>query len=492
MHVLSVTDIIDAISAIGDDISVSKRAAAACKIADHVFPGRVFTANDPEYREEQDFNWSQTCWLPAACFIQPRTTAEVAAAVVVIRNVQVKYAVRSGGHNPNAGFGSIDESGVLLDLHGLDTLNLGHGGILQAGPGNTWGRVYDFLDPHGVSAIGGRHYTVGLPGFFLGGGMTFFPNLYGLGTDSVVNYEVVLANSTVVNANAEENADLFRALKGGGPNFGIVTRFDIQTHPLHNVQYSLNLYDPSDYVNILNATVAVQAAMESDPKIGFFLNVNPTVIIAGLLYADWPASPPAAFDAFASLKSFWGPFIPTTNGSIASLTSAINIGDFPAKREPFAASTEVDHELYIQVHQRYLKLLETDMPSANLSYTIQPVATGAIQAGEKRGGNALGLEVVPQSWWAPLVEWFDDSDDAAAHKVLNDLGHSVQALAKGQGKALDYQFMNDASHTQTILDSYGSDNARFLKEVAEKYDQEGTLQTLQNDGFLLRKLDSRA
>ena len=158
---------------------------------------------------------------------------------------------------------------------------------------------------------------------------------------------MVLANSSIISANADENPDLFRALKGGGPNFGklvfplrfpllnevsgIVTRFDIETHPLHHVQYSLNLYDPSDYINILNATVQVQEAMDSDPKIGFFLNVNPTVIIAGILYAGWPVSQPKAFDAFARLKSFWGPFIPTTNGTVASLTSAINIGDFPAK-----------------------------------------------------------------------------------------------------------------------------------------------------------------
>lgn len=71
--------------------------------------------------------------------------------------------------------------------------------------------------------------------------------------------------------------------------------------------------------------------MEDDPKIGFFLNVNAPAIIAGLLYADWPASPPAVFQEFTSLKSYWGPYIPLTNGTIASLTSAINIGDFPAK-----------------------------------------------------------------------------------------------------------------------------------------------------------------
>lgn len=112
---------------------------------------------------------SQTCWLAAACFIQLRSTADVAATLKVIEHVGTKFAVRSGGHNPNSGFGSIDGSGILLDLHGLDLLSLSEDGILHAGPGKQWGEVYDFLDPHGVSAIGGRHYTVGLPGFLLGG-----------------------------------------------------------------------------------------------------------------------------------------------------------------------------------------------------------------------------------------------------------------------------------------------------------------------------------
>lgn len=102
--------------------------------------------------------------------------------------------------------------------------------------------------------------------------MPTFPNLHGLETDSVLNHKVVLADSTIVNANKATNSDLHCALKGGGCNFGgstplsgisktmaqmlmekpgIVTRFDLQTYPTIKVQYTMNLYDPSDYVNIL-------------------------------------------------------------------------------------------------------------------------------------------------------------------------------------------------------------------------------------------------
>ena len=112
---------------------------------------------------------SQTCWLPAACFIRLGSTRDVAAALKVIRHTGTQFSVRSGGHNPNSGFGSIGANGVLLDLHDLKGLSLGEGGVLHAGPGSQWGEVYDFLDPHGITAIGGRHYTVGLAGFLLGG-----------------------------------------------------------------------------------------------------------------------------------------------------------------------------------------------------------------------------------------------------------------------------------------------------------------------------------
>lgn len=114
---------------------------------------------------------------------------------------------------------------------------------------------------------------------------------------------------------------------------GIVTRFDIRVHQTWRVWYSLNLYSPADYKEVLNATVQVQSAMEKDKNIGFFLNVNPTIIIAGLLYAEWTTAP-AAFAPFAQLNSL-GAYLPETNGTIASLAASINIGSTSARyKEP--------------------------------------------------------------------------------------------------------------------------------------------------------------
>jgi hypothetical protein len=130
----------------------------------------------------------------------------------------------------------------------------------------------------------------------------------------------------VVSANAQENSDLWQSLKGGGSNFGIVTRFDLETHPeLLNVNYTINVYDPSDYVNIHAAAVKLQEDMETDPKISFFVNVQPAFITAGLFYAEHlpEGQKPKAFEPFLNLKSLLQSALPTTNGTMSQLVEAL-------------------------------------------------------------------------------------------------------------------------------------------------------------------------
>lgn len=105
---------------------------------------------------------------------------------------------------------------------------------------------------------------------------------------------------------------------------GVVTRFDLQTYPLIPTQYTINIYDVSDYAAILRAAVDVQEAMETDPKIGLFVNVRSTYVAVGLLYADIPSERPKAFDSFFNLKSLIKAAVPTTNGTIYSLVTAIS------------------------------------------------------------------------------------------------------------------------------------------------------------------------
>lgn len=101
------------------------------------------------------------------------TTQEVASALAIVRKTGSKFAIRTSGHNPNVGFSSVDGSGVVLDLRGLNSKALDGDNILHAGGGCVWGDIYPFLEEHGRSPIGGREVQVGLGGFLTGGAYSY-------------------------------------------------------------------------------------------------------------------------------------------------------------------------------------------------------------------------------------------------------------------------------------------------------------------------------
>jgi FAD/FMN-containing dehydrogenase len=114
---------------------------------------------------------STTCWLPAACFIRPRNALHVAVILKVVTFLEARFAVRSGGHNPNAGFASVDQSGVLIDLQDLRTLDMQNDEkeVVTIGTGARWGQVYEYLDNRSLGIVGGRDVHIGVGGLLLGG-----------------------------------------------------------------------------------------------------------------------------------------------------------------------------------------------------------------------------------------------------------------------------------------------------------------------------------
>ncbi|KAI1245349.1 hypothetical protein MGN70_012239 [Eutypa lata] len=462
---------------------------AARRLLQDAFPEHVTTVDaTSEYETERDRPWSQTCWIPAAAYVQPGTAQEVAEALTIIKKTGSKFAIRTSGHTPNPGFSSVDETGVVIDLRRLNAISLDENNLLRAGSGSTWGQVYPFLEGKQLSATGGRDPAVGVAGFLLGGGLPALPNLFGLGADGVKNFQVVLADSTIVNANAESNPELYRALKGGGSNFGIVTQLDIITYPLVKIQYTINLYDRSDYLNIINATVKVQQAMEMDPKIGLFTNFHSAFVAVGLLYGDWSEEKPKAFDPFTNLTSLMTAVAPTTNGTLSSLSGAMAHLQEPQKRTIGSVTTKVSTDLYVEVYKSYLEVINGLPSGITLHYTIQPVSSTGVQVGEDRGGNTMGLEKVSQCWWVFTAEWPKEADDAAAQQAVDTMTQTVQALAEKRSLLLSYLSMSFANSSQEVLRSYGAENVKEMQGAAAKYDPDGVFQKLQNDGFLLRSV----
>ncbi|KJZ70865.1 hypothetical protein HIM_09730 [Hirsutella minnesotensis 3608] len=428
--------------------------------------GEVITPVDgSKYEAALARPWSQLCWTPAAGYVSIKNVQELADALAIIN--------------------SADKAGIVLDIGQLHSKELRPDGTARVGSGNTWGEVYAWLEEQNRSAIGGRDPQVGLGGFLLGGGMGALPNLHGLGADGVKNFEVLLADGPLVNANGAENTDLYRALKGGGSNFGIVTRFDLETHPLIKVQYTINLYKPDDYIRIIEATIKVQEAMEQDAKIGLFTHFNQGFVAVGMIYADTPVDRPPAFESFDKLDSFMMAVAPTTNGTLLSLAQAMSHEQAPMKRTIRTMTTKVSQELYVGVYKAWMDICKWLPAGCVLHFTIQPMGHAGVRAGKVLGENIMGLESTPQCLFT--CEWpGEGGDDESAQKAVDAIAERVQRLAKERELLLPYLCMTFATASQKVLGSYGDDNLKRMRHVAAKYDPEGVFQELQHNGFLLR------
>jgi FAD/FMN-containing dehydrogenase len=133
----------------------------------------------------------------------------------------------TSGHTQWAGSNNV-EQGVTIDLGRMNDVTYdAHSKLVSLQPGSRWGDVYEKLLNHSVCFTDGRDGDVGIGGFLTGGGNSYYAGLYVLACDNVANFEVVLANGDIFNANAKSHSDLWTTLKGGSGNFGIVTRFDM-------------------------------------------------------------------------------------------------------------------------------------------------------------------------------------------------------------------------------------------------------------------------
>lgn len=160
--------------------------------------------------------------------------ADVINSVNFARENNLLVAVRGGGHN--AGGLGICNDGLVIDLSGLKFVRVDTSdNSVRVGGGNLWGEVDHATHPFGLAVPAGIISTTGVGGLTLGGGVGHLSRKYGLTIDNLLEADMVLADGSFVTVNANQNTDLFWAIRGGGGNFGIVSSFKFQAHPVKTV-----------------------------------------------------------------------------------------------------------------------------------------------------------------------------------------------------------------------------------------------------------------
>ncbi|NQU53397.1 MAG: FAD-binding oxidoreductase [Bacteroidetes bacterium] len=160
--------------------------------------------------------------------------ADVINSVNFGRENDLLVAIRGGGHN--AGGLGICNDGLVIDLSGLKFVRVDTSdNTVRVGGGNLWGEVDHATHPFGLAVPAGIISTTGVGGLTLGGGVGHLSRKYGLTIDNLLEADMVLADGSFVTVNANQHADLYWAIRGGGGNFGVVTSFKFQAHPVKTV-----------------------------------------------------------------------------------------------------------------------------------------------------------------------------------------------------------------------------------------------------------------
>lgn len=204
-------------------------------------------------------------------------------------------------------------------------------GIARVGPGQRLDSISAELQGTGWTFVGGRIGNTGVGGLILGGGLSYMSAQYGWSASSVLEYEIVLANGTIATASATQNPDLFKALKGGGNNFGIVTTYVLQLHPqgdvfggnlvfLHSSETDAKLLkavrDFTEYNDDDKAAVIVTAERGN-------IDLIDTWIL--FLFYDGPVVPEGIFKNFTDV----GPLLDTTKVQTYASLSMYHRAPFP-------------------------------------------------------------------------------------------------------------------------------------------------------------------
>jgi FAD/FMN-containing dehydrogenase len=196
----------------------------------NTFCGQLLQPADPGYDEARRVHNGLIDKRPAI-IARCHGTADIADAVKLARALNLEIAVRGGGHNVG-GRGTID-GGLMIDLAPMKGVHVDpKARTARAQGGVLWKEFNRETQLHGLATTGGVVGTTGIAGLTLGGGLGWLMPKYGLALDNLKSAEMVMADGSVCRAAADENPDLFWAIRGGGGNFGIASSFEYTLHPV--------------------------------------------------------------------------------------------------------------------------------------------------------------------------------------------------------------------------------------------------------------------
>ncbi|KAI0404734.1 putative oxidoreductase [Xylaria palmicola] len=480
-----------------------KLAATCCAALAALFPNITSFPSSQTYNASvSSYSYLQAASLRPDCVISPETTEDVARAVRLLTHRSPSladggeegacpFAIRSGGHASKANAANID-GGVTFDLRRLNSVSVDPSwSTASVGVGNTWGAVYAELDAMNLSVNGGRVASVGVGGLSLGGGISFSGTRYGWTSDTITNFEVVLANGSIVDANATSNPDLHWALRGSSNNLGVVTRIDLETFEQGPIWGGTLTCPGSAWADTARELAKINSPDTYDEYAALFSSwvySGPTgTVVSNTVVYTKAVENPQVFAGFTSLPRLAG-----TTG-ISNLSSfAVELDNQPLhnRRLLWATNTMVSTEAMINAtYFRFNESLQAFGSVADivLAYTLEPFPP-ALYA---RHGDANPFGLGTNKHQSLLVSsfnalWTDPADDDKVEEATRALIDAIDDDAKRLGAYNPFLYLNYGAPWQDPIASYGAENVKRLRKVVREVDPEGVFTHQVPGGFKIR------
>jgi FAD/FMN-containing dehydrogenase len=436
--------------------------------------GRVIAPGDEAFDKARKVFYPGYDRRPAF-IVRPASDADVARAVEYARDHGLELAVRSGGHSI-AGH-SVSEGGLVIDLSQMKAMEIDPAAkTAWAQTGLTAGQYTAAAAAHGLATGFGDTGSVGIGGITLGGGVGYLSRKYGLTIDSLLAAEVVTADGQILHTDADTHPDLFWAIRGGGGNFGVVTRFLFRLSPVESFMGGLLLL-PAEPKIIADFIAEAEAAPEELSGIANIMAAPPMpflpeevhgklVIMAMMAYVGDEESAQRALAPFRALAA-----------PLADMLAPMRYTDmFPEEEGEFPAAGVASQTMFIDsvdsgVAQTILDFIQSS--NAMMRVAQLRVLGGAVA---RVPADATAYAHRGRRIMVNVAALYSEPSEASQHETwVTDFS---SALRQGEGNV----YVNFLGHEgpERVRAAYPGAHWQRLSEIKAKYDPDNLFRLNQN------------
>ena len=441
------------------------------------FRGRILRPSDDGYDAARTIYNAMIDRRPAL-IARPADANDVSAAVKFASRHDLLVSIKGGGHAASGH--AVCEGGLMIDLALLNEIKVDpQAKIAIAGGGAKWGELDAATQAHGLAVTGGRVPGTGIGGLTLGSGSGWLERKLGYTVDNMIGAEIVLASGDIVHASESENADLFWGLRGGGGNFGIVTKFEYRLHEIGPMVFGGMLVFPRfraaevikayrDFLETADDDIGGGVALVCAPPEDFVPEPMHGMPVVGVLvcYTGKPEDGPDAIKPFMDLQPVMNITQPMPYLEIQKL---IEGGNQPGFQNYWKA------DMYAELPDEAIDALATaaaEPLSTMTTVLVQP--QGGATARVPDGETALGWRGAKWSVHY-LGMWDDAAQNEAQIAWVRKVADAMKPWAQG-GTYLNY--LSDEGEDR-VKESFGHHYKR-MEELKNKYDPTNFFRLNQN------------